>query len=126
MGKRDWDALEGQYASQVRKSPTDIIVVATTKIQTALIMDSVGHLNLEVMLDSGASISLLAQASVVKITNTIEKPIPKVLLKTASGLQLPIVNYVSFCSHTKCDWILENRPRCHIFHCLYFSLFNTL
>ena len=25
-----------------------------------------------------------------------------------------------------CDRILENRPRCHIFHCLYFSLFNTL
>ena len=56
-------------------SPTDIIVVATTKIQTAVIMGSVDHLNLEVMLDSGASISLLVQASVAKMTNTIEKPI---------------------------------------------------
>ena len=58
-------------------------------------MGSVGHLNLEVMLDSGASISLLAQASVAKMTNTIEKPIPKVLLKTASGMQLPVVNYIT-------------------------------
>ena len=55
-------------------------------------MGSVGHLNLEVMLDSGASIFLLAQASVARMTNTIEKPIPKVLLKTASGMQLPVVN----------------------------------
>ena len=58
-------------------------------------MGSVGHLNLEVMLDSGASISLLAQASVAKMTNTIEKPIPKVLLKTASDMQLPVVNYIT-------------------------------
>ena len=58
-------------------------------------MGSVGHLNLEVMLDLRASISLLAQASVAKMTNTIEKPIPKVLLKTASGMHLTVVNYVT-------------------------------
>ena len=66
-----------------------------TKIQTAVIMGSVGHLNLEMMLDSGASISLLAQASVAKMTNITEKLIPKVLLKTASGMQLPVVSYVT-------------------------------
>ena len=58
-------------------------------------MGSVGHLTLEVMLDSGAYISLLAQASVAKMTNTVEKPIPIVLLKTASGMQLPVVNYLT-------------------------------
>ena len=51
--------LRGEYASQIRKCPTDIIVVANIKIQMALIMGSVSHLNLEIKLDSGASISLL-------------------------------------------------------------------
>ena len=58
-------------------------------------MGSIDHLNLEVMLDSGALISLLSQASVTKMTNTTEKPILKVLLRTASGMQLPVVNYVA-------------------------------
>ena len=58
-------------------------------------MGYIDHLNLEVMLDSGASISLLSQASVVKMTNTIEKPILKVLLRTASGMQLPVAYYVT-------------------------------
>ena len=42
-------------------------------------------------------ISLLAQASVAKITNTIEKAISKVLriLKTTSGMQLSVINYVT-------------------------------
>ena len=90
-GKREGGAPEGQWASQVSESPTDAIVVATTKIQTAVIMGSIGHLDLEVMLDSGSSISLLAQANISQMTNITEKPVPKVLLKTA----LPVVKYVT-------------------------------
>ena len=70
-------------------------MVATTKIQTAVIMGSIGHLNLDVMLDSGSSISLLAQANVEQMTNVTEKPVPKVLLRTASGIPLPVVKYVT-------------------------------
>ena len=58
-------------------------------------MGSIGHLNLEVMLDSGSSISLLAQANVAQMTNIIEKPVPKVLLRTASGIPFPVVSYVT-------------------------------
>ena len=29
------------------------------------------------------------------MTNTIEKPIPKVLLKTAPGMRLSVINYVT-------------------------------
>ena len=50
--KRDWDALGEQCASQISKSPTDIIVVATIKVQAAVGIGSIGHLNLEIMLDS--------------------------------------------------------------------------
>ena len=55
----------------------------------------IGHLNLEVMLDSGSSISLLAQANVEQMTNITEKPVPTILLRTASGIPLPIVKYVT-------------------------------
>ena len=95
VGKREGDVLKGQQASQLSESPADTIMVATTKIQTAVIMGSIGHLNLEVMLDSGSSISLLAQANVEQMTNITEKPVPKVLLRTASGIPLPVVKYVT-------------------------------
>ena len=54
-----------------------------------------GHLNLEVMLDSASSISLLAQANVEQMTNITEKPVPTILLWTASGIPLPVVKYVT-------------------------------
>ena len=86
---------EGQRTSQVSNSPTDTIVVAATKINTAVIMGSIGQHNLEIMMDSGSSISLLAQAYVEQMINITEKPLPKVLLRTASGIPLPIVKYVT-------------------------------
>ena len=58
-------------------------------------MGRIGHLNLEVMLDSGSSISLLAQANVEQMTNITEKPVPTILLRTASGIPLPVVKYVT-------------------------------
>ena len=64
LGKRERDAPEGQRTSQVSKSPTDTIVVAATKINTAVIMGSIGQHNLEIMMDSGSSIPLLAQSYV--------------------------------------------------------------
>ena len=70
-------------------------MVATTKVQTAVIMGSIGYLNLEVMLDSGSSISLLAQTNVEQMANITEKPVSKVLLRTASGIPLPVVKYVT-------------------------------
>ena len=86
---------EGQRTSQVSKSPTDTIVVAATKINTAVIMGSIGQHNLEIMMDSGSSISLLAQAYVEQMINITEKPLPKILLRRASGIPLPIVKYVT-------------------------------
>ena len=75
--------------------PTHTVVVATTKLQTAVIMGNIGHSTLEVILDSGSSISYLAQFSIPQMTNIIEKPIPRILLKTASGVPLPTVKYIT-------------------------------
>ena len=71
VGKRERDVPEGQSASLLSDSPTHTVVVATTKIQIAVIIGNIGHSTLEVMLDSGSSISLLAQSSVAKMTNII-------------------------------------------------------
>ena len=38
---------------------------------------------------------MLAQAYVVQMINITEKPLPKMLLRTASGIPLPIVKYVT-------------------------------
>ena len=95
VGKQEGDVPGGQPTSLIRKSPTNTVVVATTKIQTAVIMGKMGHSTLEVMLDSGSSISLLAQSSVEKMTNTIEKPVPRILLRTASGVSLSTVKYIT-------------------------------
>ena len=58
-------------------------------------MGNIGHSTLEIMLDSGSSISLLAQSNVAKMTNIIKKPVPRILLKTASGVPLPTIKYVT-------------------------------
>jgi len=47
------------------------------------------------MLDSGSSISLLAQLNVAQMTNIVQQPVPKILLKTASGVPLPVVQYIT-------------------------------
>jgi len=94
VGKREWDVPRGQPTSLISNSPTHT-VVATTKIHTAVIMGYIGHTTLEVMLDSGSSISLLAQSSISQMTNIIDKPVPEILLKTASGVLLPTVKYIT-------------------------------
>jgi len=95
VGKREGDVPRGQPTSLISKSPTYTIVVATTKIHIAVIMGNIGHTTLEVMLDSGSSISLLAQSSVSQMTNIIDKLVPEILLKTASGVLLPTVKYIT-------------------------------
>ena len=87
--------MGGQPTSLVSNSPTNTVVVATTKKQTAIITGSIGHSRLEVMLDSGSSISLLAQLNVAQMTNIVQQPVPKILLKTASGVPLPVVQYIT-------------------------------
>jgi len=47
------------------------------------------------MPDSGSSISLLAQSSVAQMTNIMQQPVPKILLTTASGVPLPVVQYIT-------------------------------
>ena len=87
--------MGGQPTSLVSNSPTNTVVVVTTKKQTAIITGSIGHSRLEVMLDSGSSISLLAQLNVAQMTNIVQQPVPKILLKTASGVPLPVVQYIT-------------------------------
>jgi len=70
------------------------VIVDNTKIQVSVINGNIGHLDVEVMLDSGSSISLLAQHSVKQMNCVSAKPVPQLLLKAASDIRLPIFYYL--------------------------------
>lgn len=70
------------------------IMVAATEIQTAVIIGNIGSQQMEVMLDSESSISLLTQGGTMQMDYTLAKPVPQLLLRTASGALLPVIDYI--------------------------------
>ena len=76
-------------------SPQHTITVATTKLHAAIITGNVGDKSVEIMLDSGSSISLLAQSIVSELYNILPMGLPPVQLKTVVGEPLPIIDYIS-------------------------------
>ena len=60
-GKRQRDVCKGQQASPISVSPKKTIIVATIKTQAANIVGKVGNIQVEMLMDSGSSISLLSQ-----------------------------------------------------------------
>ena len=93
-GKRQRDACEGQQASPAIRSPQQTITVATTKLQAAIITGKVGGKSVEVMLDSGSSISLIAHNILSELHNILPMVLPSIQLKTAAGEPLPIIDYI--------------------------------
>ena len=93
-GKRQRDACEGQQASPAVISPRQTITVATTKLHAAIITGKVGGKSVEIMLDSGSSISLLAHSIVPELHNILPTALSPIQLKTAAGEPLPIIDYI--------------------------------
>ena len=58
------------------------VVIATVKTHASSIVGKVGGINSEIL---GSSVSLLSQARVQKLPATESRPLPQVLLQTASG-----------------------------------------
>ena len=105
-GKRQRDVCKGQQASPIPVSPKRTIIIATIKTQAANIIGKVGDVQIEVLLDSGSSISLLSQDIARRLKNFSQRPLPQIELKTASGETLPLCNHIS----TKCvyrKWVLQ-------------------
>ena len=58
-GKRQRGICKGQQASPIPVSPKRTIIVATIKTQAANIIGKVGNVQIEMLMDSGSSISLI-------------------------------------------------------------------
>ena len=75
--------------------PNRTIIVATTKAQAANIVGKVGNIQIEMLMDSGSSISLLSQDIAKRLKDFTQRPVPQIELKTASGDILPLCNHIS-------------------------------
>ena len=87
----------GQQTSPSPLSPVNTVVVpvATVKTHASSIVGKVGGINSEILLDSGSSVSLLSQELTQKLPSTESRPLPQVLLQTASGDPMAIIDCVS-------------------------------
>ena len=94
-GKRQRDICKGQHASPIPVSPKRTIIVATIKTQAANIIGKVGNVQIEMLMDSGSSISLLSQDITKRLKDFTQRPLPLIKLKTASGEILPLCNHIS-------------------------------
>jgi len=93
-GKRPGDVCVGQQTSPSYLSPMNTVVVATVKSYAFSIVGKVGGINSEILLDSGSSVCLLSQALVQKLPATESRPLPQLLLQTASGETMAIIDCV--------------------------------
>ena len=83
----------GQQISPAVNGPQHTITVATTS-HAAVISGKVGGKSVEIMLDSGFSISLLTQNLVPELHDVLPMELPPIQLKTASGEPLPIIDCI--------------------------------
>jgi len=83
----------GRQISPAVNGPQHIITVATTS-HAAVISGKVGGKSVEIMLDSGSSISLLTQNLIPELHDVLPMALPLVQLKTASGEPLPIIDCI--------------------------------
>ena len=72
-------------------------MVAAIKSKAATTMGKVGGVDVEIMLDSGSSVSLVQQHVLSGVTYVEAEQ--KLRLLTASGEQLPIIGHVSVSVH---------------------------
>ena len=66
-------------------SPKRTIIVTTIKTQAANIIGKIGNIQVEMLMDSGSSISLLSQDTAKRLKDFTQIPLPQIKLKTASG-----------------------------------------
>ena len=97
-GKRTRGAREGQQAPLPAISPHDagVVTVAAVKPKAAATEGRLGGVEVEMMLDSGSSVSLIQKDVLSRAQDVVRIKATKTLrLVTASGDQLPILDHVS-------------------------------
>ena len=93
-GKRAGGVCTGQQASPPISPTADVmtVTVAVVKCQATIVKGVLGGVAVDIMLDSGSSVSLVRCDLLSNMKNVIEAPQAKSIhLVTASGDQLPIL-----------------------------------
>ena len=89
----------GRQVSPATVGPQDINVitpVAAVSTQASVIVRNMGGVRMEMMLDSGSSVSLIQEESIPYNAGIVKvRPAPRSQLVTASGEKLKIIDYVS-------------------------------
>ena len=96
-GKRAWGACIGQQVPPSTVSPQDVnvITVAAVKTKAATILGKIGGSAVEMMLDSGSSVSLIRRDVIAGLQGIRKIPeSPSLRLVTASGEPLVIVEHI--------------------------------
>ena len=92
-------AYMGRQVSPATVGPQDINVitpVAAVSTQASVIVGNMGGVRMEMMLDSGSSVSLIQEESIPYNACIVKfRPAPRSQLVTASGEKLKIIDYVS-------------------------------
>ena len=101
-GKRTGDTCTGQQASPPISPTANVltVTVAVIKSQATVVKGEVGGIEVDIMLDSGSSVSLVRCDLLSTMNNVREAPQPKpIQLVTASGDQLPILQHIRTSVH---------------------------
>ena len=77
-------------------SPHKPIIIAALKSEASTIIGVIGDKELDIMLDSGASVSLIREEALTGMNMVVEdKPSQNVRVVTAAGEDLPILYHVT-------------------------------
>ena len=95
-GKRPRDNCTRQQSSLSSVSPPDTptVIVVTTKTNAVVITGHIEENAVQMMLDSGSSLSLLRRSSLASMVGVQLSKRPTVQLVTAAGTPIPIADYV--------------------------------
>ncbi|KAL5509968.1 hypothetical protein EMCRGX_G005423 [Ephydatia muelleri] len=95
-GKLQRDVCCGQQPPRKVLSPHKPIIIAALKSEASTIIGVIGDKELDIMLDSGASVSLIREEALTGMNMVVkDKPSQNVRVVTAAGEDLPILYHVT-------------------------------
>ena len=97
-GKLQRDACKGQQPSRTPVSPLNLIIIAAVKSEASTVKGRIGEREMDIMLDSGSSVSLLREEAIKAMRGvTKRRYVQDTRLVTAAGEELPILDQVTVC-----------------------------
>ena len=95
-GKLQQDACKGQQPSRMSVSPLNHIIIAAVKSEASTVREKIGEQEVDTMLDSGSSVSLLKEEVIKGMRGVVKRKYAQnTRLATAAGEELPILDHVT-------------------------------